>query len=65
MLMMEEKIPDMLGYDVICSRAAPTTAGGAQGGVGLVTRVRPEGGYINSMRFHGLNMVSCNIVYRL
>ena len=30
--------------------------------VGLVTTERPEGWYIDSTRFHGTNMVSCEIV---
>ena len=40
---------DRLGYKITCSSARPSSAGGAQGGVGLVTRERPDGWGIESM----------------
>ena len=67
MLMTEMKIPDEtyfqnhLGYNNMCSQVAGTEAGGAQGGVGLVVRERPEGWSVESMHFHGTNMVICEI----
>ena len=45
-----------LGYDVACLAAQPSSAGGSQGGVGLVTRERPVGWGIESMRYHGPNV---------
>ena len=34
----------------------------SQGGVGLVTRERPVGWGIESLRYHGPNLVSCELV---
>ena len=42
----------------------PSSAGGYQGGIGLVTRERTDGWGIESMHFHGSNVVSCKIVTR-
>ena len=49
-------------YRIVCSQAVGTVAGGVQGGVGLVMRERPEGWSIESTRFHGTNVVRCEIV---
>ena len=51
-----------LGYDVTCLAAPTSSAGGAHGGVGMVTRERPVGWGIESMRYHGPNVVSCEII---
>ena len=51
-----------LGYYVKFSKASPYNSGGGQGSTGLVTRERPEGWGIESMRFHRPNVVSCKIV---
>ena len=45
--------------------ARPTSAGGAQGGVILMTRERSVWWDIESMRYHGPNMVSCKLINRL
>ena len=51
-----------LGYDVTCLTARPSSAGGAQGGIGTMKRERSIGWGIESMRYHGRNVVSCKIV---
>ena len=51
-----------LGYDVTCLTVRPSSAGGYQGGIGLVTREWTDGWGIESMHFHGSNVVSCKIV---
>ena len=67
-LMTDKKIQteanshNQIGYEVTFSAACPSSAGGAQVGVGLLTRERPNGWGIESMRFHGPNVVSCKIV---
>ena len=64
----ERKIPDMvychnhLGSDVVCSEATVTVARGDQGLVGMVSREQPEGWIFESTHFHGMNVVSYNIV---
>ena len=45
------------GYNLTCLAARPSSAGGAPGGVGIVTRERPVGWEIESTRYHGLNIV--------
>ena len=35
------------------------------GAIGMVSKERPEKWYIDSTRFHGPNMVSCEIVTRI
>ena len=70
MILTETKIQtkaynhNQLGYNVTCLVARISSAGGAQGSVGLVTREQPDEWGIESTRFHGLNVVSCNIVTR-
>ena len=49
---------------MICFAARPSSAGRAQGSVGLVLRDWPNGWGIELMRFHGLNVVICEIVTR-
>ena len=51
-----------VGYDVVCLGATPTAAVGVQRGVGLVMRYRIEVCGIDSMLFHRLNVVSCEII---
>ena len=51
-----------LGYNVTCSAARSSSAGGAQGGVGVVARERPARWGIESTRYHGPNVVSCENV---
>ena len=51
-----------LGCNLNCSAACPYSAGGYQGGFGLVTRERLVGWGIESKRYHGPNVVSCEIV---
>ena len=51
-----------LEYDVTCSKARLPSARGDQGGIGLVRRERPDGWGVESTRFHGTNMVRCDIV---
>ena len=68
MVVTETKIQDQvycknrLGYDVVVSQATPGPNGGAQGGVGLITREDKEGWDVESTRFHGPNVVSCVVV---
>ena len=42
--------------------ARPSSAKETQGGVGMVTRERPIGRGIESMRYHRQNVVCCEIV---
>ena len=42
----------------MCLKEIPSSNRGAQGGVGLVTKERPNGWGIESTRFHGPNMVN-------
>ena len=51
-----------LGYKVTCSTAQPSSSGGDQGSVKLVTRERPVWWGIESTRYHRPNVVSCEIV---
>ena len=51
-----------LGYELMCSKAHPFSAGGYQCGVGPVTRERLDGWGIESIRLHRPNMVSSKIV---
>ena len=54
-----------INYKVTCSTVQLTSAGGDQGGVRLITRERPFGWWIDTMLYHGPNVVSCDIVTRL
>ena len=47
---------------VACLEAQPSRAGGDQGGVRLVTRERPVVWGIESTRYHGPNVVSCELI---
>ena len=51
-----------LNYDVICSKATVTAAGGFQRGGGLVSQERPEVWIVESTRFYRSNVVSCEVV---
>ena len=68
MLLMETKTQteayshNQLGYNATCLAVLPSSNGGAQVGVGLVTRERTDGWGIKSMRFHGPNVASYEIV---
>ena len=70
MLLKETKIQteayshNYLGYNVTCFSARPSSARGSQGLVGLVMREWLVGWGIESMRFHGPSVVSCEIVTR-
>ena len=69
MILTETNINDqahfrnMMGYDVILSKATTTADGDAKGGVGMIIREKPQVWNINSTRFHGPNMVSCKVIY--
>ena len=68
MLLTETKIHseayshNIWGYDVTCSKLRPSRTGSDQGSLCLVTREHPGGWRIESMRFHGPNVVRCKIV---
>ena len=68
MLLTETKISataycwKRLGYSVNLLAAGPSSTRGSQGGIRLVIRERPVGWGIESMRYHGMNMVICKIV---
>ena len=47
---------------MICSVARPSSTGGSQGGMWLVSQDRPNGWGIELTRFHGTNVVSCEII---
>ena len=51
-----------LGYDLTCLAELPSSARRAQGGLCLVIREWTNGWGIKSTRFHGPNVVSCEIV---
>ena len=51
-----------LVYDVNCLTVRLSSSRGSQGGVELVMRERPVGWGIESMHYHGTNVVSCKIV---
>ena len=62
MLLAETKIQteayshNLLRYNVTCLKARPDSAGVSQGGVGPVTRERPDRWGVESSRFHGPNV---------
>ena len=68
MLLTKTRIPataycrNLLGYEVTFFAAQPTSSGGSQGGVGVVTRERPFGRGIYSTHYHRPNMASCEII---
>ena len=51
-----------MGYDVLCSNSIMAAEGYSQGGVGMIAHNRYQGWIIGSMRFHGMNVVSCKVV---
>ena len=51
-----------MGYNVACSSLFSTVACGAQGGVLMVTRERPEFWYIEYRLFHDPNLVIYKII---
>ena len=65
---METKIPDILyyhnilGYEVVFYQDTVVTDGGSQGVVRLVSQERPKGWNVESVQFHGPNIVRCKIV---
>ena len=67
-IMMETKINgqpyccNRMGCDMVCSQAITMAADDAQGGVGLVVQYQPQVWIIESMRFHGTNVVSSEVV---
>ena len=52
------------GYDVTCLAARPSRSRVDQGGFGMVTRESPIRWGVDSTRYHGPNVVSCEIVTR-
>ena len=64
-IQLEAYSHNRLGFIVTCLAAWPSSAGGAQGGVGLVTRERPVGWGIDPTCYHRPDMVSCDIITRL
>ena len=53
---------NFLGYDETFSTERPSSAGGAQGVIGVLTRERPVGWGIESTHYHRPDVVICNIV---
>ena len=51
-----------LGYGIIYSTAQPASAGGAQGGVGLVSWGQVTVYSLELTRFQGPNVISCEVV---
>ena len=68
MMLSETNISDgaychkRLRYSVVCSPASVTATWGAQRVVGLVVQEKMKGYSMESTRFHGLNMVNCEVV---
>ena len=54
----------MLEFKVVCSPYIATTTGGAQRGVILVIRDRPQGWSMELKRFHGTDVVRYKFVSR-
>ena len=52
-------------YGVMWTAACPSSAGGAQGGKGLGLQDRPNGWGIEYTRFHRMNVVIYNIVWKV
>ena len=61
-IFMTAYFPKRIIDEVTCSTVRLASAGGAQGGVGLVTRKRPVSWGIESTRYHDPNMVRCDLV---
>ena len=51
-----------LVYDVVCYPEFTTPTGGTQRGAGLFFLERPQGWSVVPTRFHGPNMVSCEVI---
>ena len=51
-----------MGCDVVCLLMSMMEAGGAQGGVCLVVWYRTQVWSVESMRFHGPNVVICEVI---
>ena len=51
-----------MGYDMVCYPTVIMAIDGAQGGVGLVVREWPQGWSVELTRFHGPNVVSCEVI---
>ena len=49
-------------YDISCSTAMATEGRKAKSGVGIFSGERPDTCFVESMCFHGPNMVSCKLV---
>ena len=68
MLLIETKIQseaylhNRLRYNVTCLAARPSRSRGYQDGVGMGTMESPVGWGVDSMRYHGSNVVSCEFV---
>ena len=62
---MEECSNNRRGYDVVRAAGLPSRAGGAQVGVGLGLRDRPNEWGGESTRLHGPNAVSCEIMWKV
>ena len=68
MILMETKISNQdyfcnsLGYYVVFLPTIVTTYGGAKVGVGLVVQDQPQVWSLELTRFHGPNMVICEVV---
>ena len=53
---------NQMGYNMVCYPAVTMSTDGAQGGVGLVVREWLQGWSVESTRFHGPNVVSCEVI---
>ena len=54
----KEYFHNRIFYDMLCLPEFTTDTEGAQGGVGLVVRERPQGWSVDLIRFHGTKVVS-------
>ena len=52
---------NFIGYNIVCSTSRTASYGVAQGGVDLVLWEWPPGRSLESTRFHGPNVVSCEV----
>ena len=53
---------NIMGYNVVCLLVITMDSGGAQGGVSLVVQDQPKGWIVESVQFHGPNVVICEVV---
>ena len=49
-------------YNVVCLPMSTTAVDGAQGGVCLVVRDQPQGWSVELTRFHGMNVLSYEVI---